>query len=172
MGGIQVPTPSVDPLTPSTATLEPEPELWWSNHIADWGTRPNYHQLHNQSMCDQAVFTCKKGIQLEKTKQSMVANKTTKPGHITPKHEMLWMHQSLDKPILEHTEPTLMCYDKIIGLSTVLYTSTAIHLTVYIWPWAIPYVRCIHEVESPCRYGMVFTTAGICVKTAIWNKVA
>jgi hypothetical protein len=58
-----------------------------------------------------------------------------------------------------------------LGLSTVPYTATAVLLTVSIRPWAVPYGRRIHEVESPRRYGTVIATAGIRVKTAIRNEV-
>ena len=58
-----------------------------------------------------------------------------------------------------------------LGLSTVPYMATAVHLMVSIWPRAIPYVCHIHEVESPCQYGMVITMASIWVKMAIWNEV-
>ena len=58
-----------------------------------------------------------------------------------------------------------------VGLSTIPYTATAVLLTVSIRPWAVPYGRRIHEVESPRRYGTVIATAGIWVKTAIRNEV-
>jgi len=86
MGGIQAPTSNTDPLMPSMATPEPEPELWKSNCMVNRGTRPDYWQLHNQSTWDQLMFTCEKEIQLVKTKQSMVANKNTKAGNIIPRH--------------------------------------------------------------------------------------
>ena len=42
-----------------------------------------------------------------------------------------------------------------LGLFTVPYTVTAVHLTVSIRPLAVPYLSCTHLFESPCQYGMV-----------------
>jgi hypothetical protein len=38
-------------------------------------------------------------------------------------------------------------------MSTILYTVMGVHLTVSIWPSAIPYLSHPHLFESPHRYG-------------------
>ena len=67
---------------------------------------------------------------------------------------------------LETREVQETAVNNSLGLSTVPYT-TAVLLTVVIRSCALPYVNCIHEFESPRRYGTVIITAGIRVKTAV-----
>jgi len=55
-------------------------------------------------------------------------------------------------------------------MSTVPYTATAVLLTVTIRSQTVPYINHIDELETPCQYGTVITTAGIRLMTAVWDR--
>ena len=59
----------------------------------------------------------------------------------------------------------------IIGMSTVLYTVTAVHLTVSIRPLAVPYLSCTHLLESPRQYGTVTITAVYGWRRVVWDSI-